>query len=144
VAFRRLHQEWKQRPGPRRRRRAHDHISRWRASHYVGLDYAAALIEVCQTKFPQLDFRAADAVDLSAFQDESFDEVVFSLNGIDMLPSATRRACLQHIYRVLRPVGVLIFSSHYALAAFLRALHSSQLLQRSYGVCFDLGMIFTE
>lgn len=91
-----------------------------RASHYVGLDYAAAMIKACQTKFPHLDFRVADAADLSAFQDESFDAAVFSFNGIDMLPSAARRACLEHIYRVLKPGGVLIFSSHNPRAILVR------------------------
>ncbi|MGD0757684.1 MAG: class I SAM-dependent methyltransferase [Candidatus Sulfotelmatobacter sp.] len=91
-----------------------------RASHYVGLDYAAAMIKACQTKFPHLDFRVADAADLSAFQNEAFDAVVFSFNGIDMLPSAARRACLEHICRVLKPGGVLIFSSHNPRAILVR------------------------
>ena len=81
-----------------------------RSSHYVGLDYAAAMIRVCQTKFPHLEFRVADAADLSAFQDGSFDAVVFAFNGIDfVLPAEARRACLGHIHRVLRPGGMLIF-----------------------------------
>jgi ubiquinone/menaquinone biosynthesis C-methylase UbiE len=83
------------------------------ASHYIGLDYSAAMINACQTKFPSLEFRVADAADLSAFQDGSFDVVVFAFNGIDfVLPADARRACLGHIYRVLKPGGVLIFSSH--------------------------------
>jgi len=101
-----------------------------RASHYVGLDYAAAMIKACQTKFPHLDFRVADAADLSAFRDESFDAVVFSFNGIDMLPSAARRACLEHIYRVLRPGGALIFSSHNPRAILVRRDWNRGRLQR--------------
>jgi SAM-dependent methyltransferase len=91
-----------------------------RASRYIGLDYSEAMIKTCKTKFPHLEFRIADAADLSAFQDESFDTVVFSFNGIDTLPSAARRACLEHIYRVLKPGGVLIFSSHNPRAILVR------------------------
>jgi|ERR1700722_2068675 SAM-dependent methyltransferase len=84
-----------------------------RATCYVGLDYSAAMIKACQAKFPNLEFRVADAADLSEFEDGSFDAVVFAFNGIDfVLPAAARRACLGHIHRVLKPGGVLIFSSH--------------------------------
>jgi SAM-dependent methyltransferase len=62
---------------------------------------------------PQLEFSVADAADLSAFRDESFDAVVFAFNGIDfVLPDGDRRACLGHVYRILKPGGVMIFSSH--------------------------------
>jgi ubiquinone/menaquinone biosynthesis C-methylase UbiE len=102
-----------------------------RASNYVGLDYATAMIEVCQTKFPHLDFRVADAADLSAFQDESFDAVVFAFNGIDfVLPGEARRAGLGHIHRVLKPGGVLIFSSHNARAILVRRGWNRSRLQR--------------
>jgi ubiquinone/menaquinone biosynthesis C-methylase UbiE len=101
-----------------------------RASTYVGLDYAAAMIKACQTKFPHLDFRVADAADLSAFRDESFGAVVFSFNGIDVLPSAARQACLEHIYRVLKPGGVLIFSSHNPRAILVRRGWNRDRLER--------------
>jgi len=84
-----------------------------RASRYVGVDYAPAMIKACQAKFPDLDFRVMDAADLSVFQKESFDTVVFAFNGIDfVLSAAARRACLEHVHRVLKPNGCLIFSSH--------------------------------
>lgn len=101
-----------------------------RASHYVGLDYSEAMIKACQTRFPHLQFRVADAADLSAFRDESFDAVVFSFNGIDTLPSAARRACLEHICRILEPGGVLIFSSHNPRAILVRRGWNRERLQR--------------
>ena len=83
------------------------------ASRYVGVDYAPAMIKACQEKFPGLEFVVADAANLSAFPDSSCDAVVFAFNGIDyVLPDESRRACWQHIHRVLRARGVLIFSSH--------------------------------
>jgi len=83
-----------------------------RASSYVGVDYSAAMIEACLEKFPGLEFKVADAADLSIFQDESFDTVAFTFNGIDMLPEEARQACLKHIYRILKRNGRFIFSAH--------------------------------
>jgi len=102
-----------------------------RASSYVGVDYSAAMIEVCQKKFPGLEFRVADAADLSAFRGESFDAVVFAFNGIDfVLPAEARRACLGHIQRVLKPGGVLIFSSHNPRAILVQRGWNRERLER--------------
>lgn len=83
-----------------------------RASRYVGVDYAAAMVDACRNRFPSLEFTVADAADLRAFPNASLDVVVFSFNGIDMLHSDARRSCLGHIHRILKPGGRLIFSSH--------------------------------
>jgi len=83
------------------------------AGRYVGVDYAAAMIEACREKFPHLEFHTADAADLSRFDVSSFDAVVMAYNGIDNLtPDESRRRAWREIHRVLRPKGVLIFSSH--------------------------------
>lgn len=88
-----------------------------RASRYVGVDYAEAMVEACRAKFPAVEFIITDASDLSGFPDSCFDAVVFAFNGIDLLlPDKTRRACLTHMHRVLKPGGVVIFSSHNARA----------------------------
>ncbi len=95
-----------------------------RASRYVGVDYAAAMVTACQAKFPGLEFVVADAANLAAFPDASFDVVVFAFNGIDyVLPDESRRSCFEHVHRVLKAGGVVIFSSHNARAV----LHTSAL-----------------
>ena len=92
-----------------------------RAAQYVGVDNSPGMIEACRRKFPELKFMVADAADLSAFADRSFDAVVFAFNGIDFVqPDSNRHRCLAHIQRVLRPGGVVIFSSHNARAIFVR------------------------
>jgi SAM-dependent methyltransferase len=102
-----------------------------RASHYVGIDYAAAMIKACRAKFPHLEFRLADAAELSGLRDESFDAVVCAFNGIDfVLPDEARRACLKHIYRVLKAGGLLIFSSHNPRAILVWRGWNRERLQR--------------
>jgi SAM-dependent methyltransferase len=96
------------------------HLSRL-ASRYAGVDYAPAMIAACRQKFPQLEFLVADATNLAALGDENFDSVVMAFNGIDSLvPDESRRRCLAEMQRVLKPGGVLIFSSHNPRAVFLR------------------------
>ena len=103
-----------------------------RASRYVGVDYAAAMVKACQAKFPDLEFVVADAANLSIFPDASFDVVVFAFNGIDyVLPEQSRRSCFEHIRRVLKAKGVLIFSSHNARAVLIRPQWNRERLQRT-------------
>lgn len=102
-----------------------------RASRYVGVDYAAAMVKACQAKFRGLEFLVADAADLSLFPDTSFDVVVFSFNGIDyVLPDERRRCCLNHIYRILKAGGVVIFSSHNPRSVVIRPSWNRQRLHR--------------
>jgi SAM-dependent methyltransferase len=81
------------------------------ARRYVGIDSAESMVERCRERFPDAEFQVGDAADLSAFDDGSFDAVVFSFNGIDNLhPDETRRCYLRECHRVLRESGVLILS----------------------------------
>ena len=82
------------------------------ASRYVGVDYSPEMVALCRSRYPSLDFRQADASDLSAFADCSFDAVVIAFNGIDYLSDEGRNRCFSECGRVLSPTGVLIFSSH--------------------------------
>jgi len=82
------------------------------ASRYVGIDYAPEMLKICRNRYPQLEFWEISAVDLSFFQDKTFDAVVISGNAIDeLLTDEDRRRCLLECWRVLRANGVLIFSS---------------------------------
>jgi ubiquinone/menaquinone biosynthesis C-methylase UbiE len=102
-----------------------------RASYYVGVDYAAAMVRRCQSKFPGLEFVVADAANLAIFSDASFDAVVFAFNGVDyVLGEQSRRSCFAHIHRILTAKGVLIFSSHNARSVLVRPQWNRERLRR--------------
>jgi SAM-dependent methyltransferase len=99
------------------------------AGRYVGADYAAEMIAVCQRKFPNLQFETVGADDLSIFAASSFDAVVMAFNSIDCLISdESRYRALQEIHRVLKPEGILIFSSHNARSIVVRPSWNPQRL----------------
>ncbi|HEY8544967.1 MAG TPA: class I SAM-dependent methyltransferase [Acidimicrobiales bacterium] len=77
---------------------------------YVGIDLEPAMVDAARARFPDADLRVGDAADLSAFDDGSFDAVVFSFNGLDYVTE--RRRCLAECHRVLRPGGLLLASRH--------------------------------
>lgn len=88
------------------------HLARL-ASRYVGADLSRAMVARCREKFPDLAFLELDATDLSSLSKASFDVVVFSFNGIDVIPTVEgRRRCLAECARVLRRAGRLLFSVH--------------------------------
>ena len=84
------------------------------ASQYVGVDLSDAMVTACRTAFPDVTFVQGDASHLASIAgDQSFDAVIFSLNGIDCLPDdGTRECCLGEVRRILPPEGVFIFSTH--------------------------------
>ena len=82
------------------------------AKSYVGLDYAAPMVEVCRQRYPALNFVQGDATRLDGFDDDSVDFVLFSYNGIDTMSHAMRLRVLAAVKRVLTPHGWFAFSSH--------------------------------
>jgi ubiquinone/menaquinone biosynthesis C-methylase UbiE len=91
------------------------------ASRYVGVDYASEMIRVCRSKHPDLEFVVADAADLSAIPSSSLDAVVIAFNGLDyVIPDEKRALCCAECHRVLKPGGVLLFSSHNPRSIFVR------------------------
>jgi SAM-dependent methyltransferase len=100
------------------------------ATRYVGADYAAEMIAACRSKFPGLEFENVGAADLSIFAASSFDAVVMAFNGIDsVIPDESRYRALREIHRVLKPKGVLIFSSHNVRSILVRPSWNRQRLE---------------
>lgn len=82
------------------------------SGRYVGIDYAPEMIDAAKRRFPGVDLRVGDARDLSDFEDDAFDLVVFSFNGIDMVSHEGRLLVLAETKRVLRPGGLFVMSAH--------------------------------
>jgi SAM-dependent methyltransferase len=97
------------------------------ASRYIGVDCAGEMIAACRKKFPQLEFQVASADDLSRFPSSTLDAAVMAFNGIDCLfPDESRWRALKEISRVLKPGGILIFSSHNPRSVGVRASWNPQ------------------
>jgi ubiquinone/menaquinone biosynthesis C-methylase UbiE len=97
------------------------------ASHYVALDYASEMISVCRQKFPHLEFEMGNAAELSRFTSATFDAVIMAFNGMDyVIPDESRFRALSEIRRVLKPEGILIFSSHNPRSLWVRASWNRQ------------------
>ncbi len=86
-------------------------LSRW-AGDYRAIDYAERMVELCRERVPGVDCSVGDVRDMSRFTDGLFDVVFFSNNGLDSLVHDDRLRAFEEMHRVLRPGGLLIFSTH--------------------------------
>lgn len=78
----------------------------------LGVDISPLMIERAKELHPDVWFRVGDATDIK-YSDNTFDVVLFSFNGIDYIyPEPERVKAIREIYRVLKPGGMLIYSSH--------------------------------
>ncbi len=82
------------------------------SNDYIGVDYVSEMVDVCKNKFPDVQFEQGDARNLSAFKDEQFHTIMFSMNGISMVDHNGRLEILNEAFRLLRPGGVFLFSTY--------------------------------
>ena len=82
------------------------------STNYIGIDYSLAMIRLCRSRFPDIQFLHCDVRDMSVFGDHTFDFVLFAFNGLDYIGHEDRIRALREIHRVLRRGGIFVFSSH--------------------------------
>jgi SAM-dependent methyltransferase len=83
-----------------------------RASRYLGIDVAPAMVDAARALHPGVELEVGDATALTGLGDGEFDVVVFSFNGIDYLSDADRALALREVHRVLAPGGTFVLSTH--------------------------------
>lgn len=102
-----------------------------RVANYIGIDYSRSLIDRARKRFPNADLRLQDARNLDDFASDSLDVVLFSYNGLDYISHEERLSVIGQIFRILRPGGYFIFSSHNR-AYPIRAAHDPRHLQSAF------------
>jgi SAM-dependent methyltransferase len=82
------------------------------ARRYQAVDYSPAMVTRFKQNFTDVPIALADMTDLGAFADASFDFVLATNNVFCAVGHEARLRTLQEIRRLLRPSGMLVFSSH--------------------------------
>lgn len=93
-------------------------IGLWRVGYQniCGVDLSPTMIAEARNISASMGlpivFKEGDACDL-AFSDGLFDGVIFGFNGLMQIPyHSKRRKAMQEVFRVLKPGGVFIFTTH--------------------------------
>lgn len=88
------------------------HLLNERGFDVTGIDISKPLLEKARSLFPEIPFRHEDIRETS-FESNTFDYIVFSYYGLDyILPKTERENALGEMYRILKPAGLVTFSSH--------------------------------
>jgi SAM-dependent methyltransferase len=83
------------------------------AAHaYRAVDFNPEMVSACRLRFPRVQFDVGDARDLVGHESSAYDLVFFSFNGIDYVEPEDRPRVLAEAFRVLRPGGAFVYSSH--------------------------------
>ena len=82
---------------------------------YIGIDFSKNMVKICSENYPEREnraFRICDVRSMEMFEDNYFDFILFSFNGIDNLSHDDRLTALHEIKRVCKNGGIFCFSTH--------------------------------
>jgi ubiquinone/menaquinone biosynthesis C-methylase UbiE len=83
---------------------------------YEAIDYSEEMIAACNKRFSgysnNVSFIVCDARSMKIFNDNTFDFILFSFNGIDYISHNERLKVFREIQRVGKPGSLFCFSTH--------------------------------
>jgi ubiquinone/menaquinone biosynthesis C-methylase UbiE len=87
-----------------------------KVKEYHGLDYSDEMIELCKNNIcinnENTKYDVCDVRDMNIFNNDTFDLVLFSFNGLDYISHQDRLKALKEIHRVSKEGAYFIFSTH--------------------------------
>jgi SAM-dependent methyltransferase len=82
------------------------------ARRYQAIDYSTEMVRSFEATFADIPIALTDMRQMAPFPDADFDFVLASNNVFDAVGHDDRLRTLREIHRVLRPGGILMFTSH--------------------------------
>ena len=82
------------------------------SADYTAIDYSEKMVAFTRARFPDSAVLWLVVCCMEAFPPARFDLVVFSCGGLDMVAADDRRRIVAEVFRVLRPGGLFVFSTH--------------------------------
>jgi ubiquinone/menaquinone biosynthesis C-methylase UbiE len=79
----------------------------------LAFDFVQEMIERAKIKSNKIDFKVADATDLSFLENETFDTAIYLQQILSLIPYTLIPKALDEAYRILKKDGVIIFSFLY-------------------------------
>ncbi len=83
---------------------------------YIGVDYSEEMVAVCRKRFSEypghVSFEVSDVRSMKSFNDNTFDFIMFSFNGLDHISHEDRLTALSEIQRVGKRGAYFCFSTH--------------------------------
>ena len=88
-------------------------IAKYKDLDIMAFDFVEEMIENAKKKSTYIDFKVADATDLSFIEDRSFDTAIYLQQIISLIPDTLIPKALDEVYRILKNEGIVIFSFLY-------------------------------
>ena len=79
------------------------------SKEYTGIDYSFDMIKSCKKIFKDVRLIHGDVRNMGIFEDEMFNFVLFSYNGLDSVCHEDRIRGLNEIHRMLKQDGLFVF-----------------------------------
>lgn len=84
-----------------------------RGFQVIGIDYAEKMIDAAKVLNEAIDYRIGDILS-TQFEDQEFDNVIFSFNGLMLIGTYNERLlAMKEIRRILKQNGKFIFTTPY-------------------------------